>query len=275
MAQDELKKIQDRLQEPLLSVIYDSPTRWNSTLHMLERMQKLKESLCLYAATHSKVEKVSNREWMLLSKYVKALKPYEEVTKELSSCSSSISDVIPFIVSLKKTLQTNVSEAPIMQAESTGSCSEPEETDDQCSDKDEEETTKVINVMKRTIRADLDKRFGGLDIMNIYRIATYLDPKYKGKLFSSIITEQVKAAFVALHDETIPAKKTLKVSQPTSLTITPTPSTSASESEAFSLLLTSSSSDESDEPVHTEISLEVKKYHQEKRINGKSEDTLK
>ena len=113
--------------------------------------------------------------------------------------------------------------------------------------------------------------------MNIYRIATYLDPRYKGKFFSSSITQEVQAAIVALCDQTEvnePAKKRLKGSQPTSHT--PTPSTSATVSEAMSLLLTSSSSDENDEPPHAAIPIEeVKKYHKEKRINGTSEDTLK
>lgn len=130
---------------------------------MMERIRKLKESLCLYAATHSKVEKISNTEWMLLSKCVKALQPYEEVTKQLSSSSSSISDVIPFIVSLKTTLQPNVSEIPVTHAESAGSSSKHEGCEDQTTDKDNEETTNVINILKRTMRADLDRRFAGLE----------------------------------------------------------------------------------------------------------------
>ena len=121
--------------------------------------------------THSKVEKISNTEWILLSKCVNALQSYEEATKQLSSSSSSISDVIPLIVSLKTTLQKNVSEG-----KNTDSCLELEDSEDQSTDKDEEETTNAINVIKRTMRADLDRRFTILDSIDIYRIAIYLDP---------------------------------------------------------------------------------------------------
>ena len=108
---------------------------------------------------------------MILSKSVKAFQRYEEFTKQLNSSSSSISDVIPLIVSLKTTLQKNVSEG-----KNTDSCSELEDSEDQSTDKDEEETTNAINVIKRTMRADLDRRFTILDSIDIYRIAIYLDP---------------------------------------------------------------------------------------------------
>ena len=62
MAQDELKKIQGRLQEPILAIIHDSPTRWNSTLYMMKRTQELQELLCIYVATNSKIDKISNTE---------------------------------------------------------------------------------------------------------------------------------------------------------------------------------------------------------------------
>src|ERR1700755_546209 len=54
VAQNELKKIQTRLIVRPLSVMQDIQTRWNSSLHMLERMSKINEAICLYASTAQK-----------------------------------------------------------------------------------------------------------------------------------------------------------------------------------------------------------------------------
>ena len=69
------------------------------------------------------------------------------------------------------------------EGKNTDSCLELEASGDQSTGEDKEETTNAINVIKRTMRADLDRRFTILDSIDIYRIATYLDPRYKGKLF--------------------------------------------------------------------------------------------
>ncbi|KAK7081194.1 hypothetical protein SK128_000105 [Halocaridina rubra] len=49
---DELKKIQGQLQLPNLKVVHDSPTRWNSMLHMLRKTAEMKEPLCVYVANN-------------------------------------------------------------------------------------------------------------------------------------------------------------------------------------------------------------------------------
>lgn len=106
MAQDEL----DRLQVPKLSVIHDTPTRWNNTLHMLNRTLKIKESLCVYAATNSKIKQLSNTEWLIINKYVQALQPYENITRKKNSDSTSTAaEVILVVTSLKHTLQHTAS----------------------------------------------------------------------------------------------------------------------------------------------------------------------
>lgn len=116
---------------------------------MLKKIQELKESLCVYAATNSKTEQISNSNWKILAKCVKALQPYEKMTKHLSGSSASISDVIPFVVSLKTTLQST--SWRVVDAQSTGSYSESESHNIT----DEEETTNVINFMKQTMRAEV------------------------------------------------------------------------------------------------------------------------
>ncbi|XP_040580767.1 zinc finger BED domain-containing protein 4 [Lepeophtheirus salmonis] len=278
MAQDELKKIQDQRQEPLLLVIHDSSSRWNSTLHMLERIQKMKESLCIYVATHnSKIEPISDREWKLLSKCVMALKPYEEITKQLSSSSSSISDVIPLIVSLKIALQTSTRE--ILPAQRTSAMSDSEEFKDHSNesiDKDETETTNIIHLMKVAMREALDKQFADVESHNIYRLATYLDPRYKDKFFtSSNILDEVQSVIINLCNgdgelEDEPTKKRQRVDLCDSHAEIPS---NCSVLEAMNLIL-SSGDDENDETSFPSYK-EIKMYHTEKIIKGTNEDTLK
>jgi len=192
MAQEELKKLQDRLKKPILKVIRDTPTRWNSTLHMLKRTEELKESLCLYAASKSKIPFLSNLEWMILSGCVKVLEPYEEITKKLSDSSSTIADVVPLVASLKNILEEDEFVEP-------SGISEQSEDSLQ---EDYEKVKQVIRFMVQTLRAELDRRFKGLENDDMYTVATYLDPRYKGKFFSaSHITDLVKLSVARLCDD--------------------------------------------------------------------------
>ena len=109
--------------------------------------------------------------------------------------------------------------SPVAHAQSSSACLEPEESEGHSSDslcKDEEEITNVINIVKITMRAELDRRFAGIESTDIYRHATYLDPRYKSKFFSStFITEQEQSSIAALCGQqkeyvTEPPEKRLK-----------------------------------------------------------------
>ena len=77
--------------------------RWNST-YMMERILKLKDSLILYSGAHT-ISIVTADEWFDLEKCITVLKPFEEITKELSSANATIASVISFIYTLKTTLE--------------------------------------------------------------------------------------------------------------------------------------------------------------------------
>ncbi|GBP71383.1 Zinc finger BED domain-containing protein 4 [Eumeta japonica] len=87
MAKQELEKIQVRLNQKVLKVLQDSPTRWNSSYHMLERLDCIKDSLSLYAL-NNKIEQFNADDWTLIQDLVKVLKPLDDVTKTLSSQNS-------------------------------------------------------------------------------------------------------------------------------------------------------------------------------------------
>ena len=265
MAQDELNKIQERFQKPKLNVVHDTPTRWNSTLYMLRRTEELKEALCLYAASQSKIPFISNLEWKLLSGSIKLLEPYEEFTKKLSISTSTIGDVIPLVASLRKALE-NVAFLDLSKEVSEDSSSIIEHY---------EKGNQIINGMKHTMRIELDKRFKGLENEDIYRIATYLDPRYKGKFFSSAQIEQIKMSIIRLCNN-INVKNVSEPERKRKRDTSPKPccSKSSSLSEAMSIILGSSSDDE-EEYIVKESTLEVlEKYNKEKR-QKQDEDVLK
>ncbi|KAF2892062.1 hypothetical protein ILUMI_14111, partial [Ignelater luminosus] len=101
-AQDELANIQKRFNQKPLKIIQEYATTWNSTFYMLERILQVKESLCLYVSTNNKISQLTSEEWMIIEKLIGLLRPFEEVTKELSAADVSISSVIPLIATLEK-----------------------------------------------------------------------------------------------------------------------------------------------------------------------------
>ncbi|KAJ8914357.1 hypothetical protein NQ315_011345 [Exocentrus adspersus] len=64
----------------------DVVTRWNSTFYMFERIIKLKEPLtATIGLLHSPVELLLPLEWTALEESCKILKPFEQVTSEMSA----------------------------------------------------------------------------------------------------------------------------------------------------------------------------------------------
>lgn len=137
---------------------------------MIERLLKIKDSMILYLSTYNKIT-ISTDEWLDMEKCIVVLKPFEEITRELSSTKILISSVIPLIHVLKSTLQ------------------------------EEEYKTDTSAILKRIIRKlinELNSRFGELYNNNLFAIATYLDPRYKLKFFSDILKEQVQSDLICL-----------------------------------------------------------------------------
>lgn len=284
MAQDELKKIQDRLQVPKLSVIHDTPTRWNSTLHMLRRTLEIKESVCVYAATNSKIKQLSNTEWLIMHKCVQALQPYEDITKKLSDSTSTAAEVIPLVKSLKHTLQhtTSVVSNPVEETHTSDTSSEDEPGSGSVIELNEDrQATQAVNFMKEAMQADVEKRFSWIENEDLYRIATYIDPRYKSKFFSSShVTDQVKSSLARVCEElrqtTIleeedgePRRKRRRDD------MSETPTTCGTLDEAMTSILASSSDDEAENSsVVTLLMKDIEKYHREKRISGTSQDSL-
>nr|XP_026496974.1 zinc finger BED domain-containing protein 4-like [Vanessa tameamea] len=161
--------------------------RWNSTYYMMERIFKLKGSLIMYSGAHT-IPIPTADEWLDLKKCIAILKPFEEITKELSSATTTIASVIPLIYTLKNTLET---------------------------EKNKEDTSENFKLIVTKMIHNISVRFQDIEHNKIYTIATYLDPRYKLKFFTEITKEQVQKEILGIlgcsttsHDEGPSSPKT-------------------------------------------------------------------
>uniref|UniRef100_A0A8C5QMC0 BED-type domain-containing protein n=1 Tax=Leptobrachium leishanense TaxID=445787 RepID=A0A8C5QMC0_9ANUR len=156
IAKQRLRSIQEDLDLPKNSLIQAVPTRWNSTLHMLQRMLEQKRALNIYAGEHGGYSCPNAGQWDIIGNLVETLIPIEEVTLEVSHYDSSVSSVIPCVRVLEILLQDN--EAP---------------------------TTRGIKTLRQVMRDSLTKRFQKYEENKNVALACLLDPRYKNHVFSS------------------------------------------------------------------------------------------
>nr|XP_047137603.1 zinc finger BED domain-containing protein 4-like [Hydra vulgaris] len=102
LACNNFKQIQLQQNLDPLYLVQDVPTRWNSTYLMLDRLNKLKIPVQLYSAERSDLMPFSTLEWTLILNIIKLLKPFFQLTQEMSSEITTLSSVIPNMCSLKK-----------------------------------------------------------------------------------------------------------------------------------------------------------------------------
>lgn len=169
IAQKELSGFQERLGLRQLSVIQECTTRWNSRFYMIERLIEIKDAIILYTSQHPNLPQLTPNDWLQLESYVKILKPFEEVTKSMSSNEACISSVIPLIHVLTRTMQIFLRE---------------DNNDQNCK-----------NLVQKLIE-EINNRFSEIHNNNIYAISTYLDPKYKTKFFNEITKERVESELI-------------------------------------------------------------------------------
>ncbi|CAG4959185.1 unnamed protein product [Parnassius apollo] len=84
IAQSELKGFQERLGLPLLSVIQECPTRWNSMFNMIQRLIEIKDAIVLYTSQHTNLPQFTPNDWLQLESCATILKPFEEATKTMN-----------------------------------------------------------------------------------------------------------------------------------------------------------------------------------------------
>uniref|UniRef100_A0A8C5PDV0 BED-type domain-containing protein n=1 Tax=Leptobrachium leishanense TaxID=445787 RepID=A0A8C5PDV0_9ANUR len=106
-----LAEIQREFHLPTNRLICHMPTRWNSTLAMLQRLHKqqraINEYLCEYGTRTGSGQLVffSPLQWLMIKDACTVLSPFEEATRMVSRDSACISDTIPLVFLLEHTLR--------------------------------------------------------------------------------------------------------------------------------------------------------------------------
>ncbi|KTF76384.1 hypothetical protein cypCar_00040455 [Cyprinus carpio] len=105
LAKQRLRAIQEEVGVPVHNIIQAVPARWNSTLHMLQRMYDQRRALNVYAGEHGHISCLSDTQWDIVCNLIDTLVPIEEVTMEMSNSESSAACIIPSVSVLKLMLR--------------------------------------------------------------------------------------------------------------------------------------------------------------------------
>jgi hypothetical protein len=97
-----LKQIQESLQLQQHQLKQDEPTRWNSSLYMLQSIVEQKSAIAAYRAETSdnKIPHLPANQIDLANKLIALMTPIEEITRSISSDDACISVVISTVRAL-------------------------------------------------------------------------------------------------------------------------------------------------------------------------------
>ena len=125
------------------------PTRWNSTLYMLQSIEERKIALGAYSAQYD-VPQLIVHQFDLINKVITVLNPIEEIINQFPQIYFIISVVISFTKALRKLFESG-----------------------------DDETDRGIRTMKKEMLDSLNMRFLNVEINEALVLATILDPCFK------------------------------------------------------------------------------------------------
>lgn len=158
LAADKLKEIQKQMNCSVLNVKKDVPTRWNSTLIMIDRLLEIRVPLsasisCLTRAPDS----LDAGDWHILEDCVKVLRPVHTMTEEMSGETyPTLSMVIPLIRSVQHAVRSTETESEV-------GC-----------------------ILQTTLLDNLSRRFLGWEKNTVVAKATFLDPRFMKSAFGLV-----------------------------------------------------------------------------------------
>ena len=170
---NDLREVQRTLHPggTVLLLRQDVTTRWNSTFLMFERFLELKPALlemmnqAEYSAHHKCLKLIKERDWTTIANAVSVLRIFYEITLQLSHSSACLSEVIPCVTMLARSL------------ERTGG--------------PEEEGVRLFkDELRETVLKKNANRLGDFEDNDVYLVSTLLDPRYKDSFFLNQRTGQ-------------------------------------------------------------------------------------
>ncbi|KAG0695631.1 Zinc finger BED domain-containing protein 4 [Chionoecetes opilio] len=140
--------------QPQLRLKQDIATRWHSTYFMMRRFTEVKEPLIsTLALVNTQLTALSLEEWKIINEACEVLQPFEEVTVELSSER--------FVADSKAILMARGLQRVTAHRQRRSSIHKP--------------VREMINILM----AELTKRFGGIEQVNVLVEAVILDLRFK------------------------------------------------------------------------------------------------
>ncbi|XP_077025324.1 zinc finger BED domain-containing protein 4 [Tamandua tetradactyla] len=161
-AREKLAELQREYNLPQHHLLQDVPSRWSTSFHMLERLIEQKRAVNEMSIECSFRELISCDQWEVMQSVCHALRPFEAASRELSACTSTLSQVIPMVHVLTRKIEALFEE------------------------------TLGIDPMLRALREALLSRSAATLHDPRYIFATLLDPRYKASLFTEEEAEQYK-----------------------------------------------------------------------------------
>ncbi|XP_077403864.1 zinc finger BED domain-containing protein 4-like [Vanacampus margaritifer] len=125
-AKTRLTQVQEQMKptEPVLKLIQEVETRWNSTFHMLRRMYNLREAVgAALAGLNTDITPLTSHQLRLISESLQVLSPFNDATVELSEeRKASGSKVIPLLAMLHHTLEDDMGAIQMEESKAMAEC---------------------------------------------------------------------------------------------------------------------------------------------------------
>ncbi|XP_040065055.1 zinc finger BED domain-containing protein 4-like [Ixodes scapularis] len=99
-----LAEIQRRQNLPQHQLLQDVPTRWNSTLYMVERLCEQRRAVTEFFEDSSK-HHLTPEQWMLLKTLITVLRPFEEATRLVCMDDATLGQVLPLLKFIERSLE--------------------------------------------------------------------------------------------------------------------------------------------------------------------------
>ncbi|KAA0719764.1 hypothetical protein E1301_Tti022229 [Triplophysa tibetana] len=158
VASDKLKATQKQMGQETLRLKQDVATRWNSTYYMLKRFTEIKDPIIsTLALTNASLPTLSPEEWNISREILDIIKPFEEVTTEVSAEK--------FVTASKVILMIRGLQRIVTRYQRNPSSSD--------------HVKKLVD----SLMLEMTKRFGKVEHIQKLADATCLDPRFKKQAF--------------------------------------------------------------------------------------------
>lgn len=114
-AKSRLSVLQQELGLPNHQLIQDVVTRWNSSYQMCNRLVEQKRAVNLYVSETDGMQHIHAQRWAVMEDVLSVLRPFEELTREISAENACISTVLPAVMMLKRFIHNETDSSGIKQ----------------------------------------------------------------------------------------------------------------------------------------------------------------